>query len=76
MVFHVNVSTSECSLTPGHGIVIFLPASAINFWTGTFLTSEIKTNKIKIKKKIWKFIRCNFSSFRMFYIYNNIYKGL
>jgi len=30
-VFHTSVSTRECSLTPGHGMVTFLPASAFTF---------------------------------------------
>lgn len=51
-VFHFKALTSECSFTPGHGNVIFLPASAINFWTGMFgVSAEKKTiNKLKLKE--------------------------
>lgn len=45
VVFHFKALTSECSYTPGHGNVIFFPATAMNFRTGMFVTSG--KNKIK-----------------------------
>lgn len=42
VVFHFKAFTSDCSLTPGHGIVMFLPASAINLCIGMLVTSGIK----------------------------------
>lgn len=47
VVFHTNVSTSECSVTPGHGMVTFLPASAIIFSYSKFVTSVREKKKIR-----------------------------
>lgn len=51
VVFHFKAFTSECSFTPGHGSVIFLPASATKLCTCTFVTSvngKDGQNKIKL----------------------------
>lgn len=45
VVFHFKAFTSDCSLTPGHGSVIFLPASAKNLCIGMFVTSVRKKNE-------------------------------
>lgn len=45
VVFQVNESINDCSLTPGHGNVRFFPATATNFLTGIFSTSETKNYK-------------------------------
>lgn len=48
VVFHVSVSISECSFTPGHGNVKFPPAIAEIVFTGMFCSSneDTETNKI------------------------------
>lgn len=40
VVFHVSVSINDCSFTPGHGNVRFLPATATIVFTGMFSSSS------------------------------------
>lgn len=40
VVFHVSVSINDCSFTPGHGNVRFLPATATIVFIGMFSSSD------------------------------------
>lgn len=40
VVFHVSVSINDCTFTPGHGKVRFLPATATIVFTGMFSSSD------------------------------------
>lgn len=71
VVFHFKAFTSECSFTPGHGSVIFRPASATKLCTGIFVTSvrkrKQKQEKVSELRQTWsknshKFLKYIFAS--------------